>query len=191
MGILLGFAKQYWMYIVIALVVAGTLGYIKILQIERDHYKAQRDSLQAAFDQQKVAKEELQQEFDVVTRQFRDADAAWKQDRDHQKQELNRAYRDNKELRAKLAATPANPDVVRVFNDSVQGQPNGATAPPVSVSGDASSTKVCSEDDLLTAAVANNQAADDNAHQVEQWQRFWKDYLATLQKREAMKNGTP
>lgn len=203
MAALLLFLKANWKWIAVLVAVLGLVGYIKVIQLERDHYHQQYVNAEAQItrlvDSSKIAEAQSAQDAAELTDKYKSTLAT-----------ANTLVTENARLNAQniakdkeLAAVKLSLNAVRMFNASKQ-----------STAEEGQSTTTVSGNDGSTAATAkaleekSQQAADtartladllqvvninDANHlkcikTVEEWQSFWKDYSTRV---EALNNAQP
>jgi hypothetical protein len=175
--------KKYWPAIAIGLVVVASLSYIKILKVERDHYKGKAEQVQQQFDKlvktSELNEKSLKEDNAKITAKYRDtlkdsgtlivANAKLNQEN----------IKNAKELRdVKLSL-----DALRLFNASKQSTVEGQ-APTVAVSGNATGASTTQEavtlQDMLLVVNENDANHLKCIDQVHAWQKFWKDYQISV-----------
>lgn len=188
------FLKNNWKWIAIGIAFLSLIGYIKTIQIERDHYHQRYISAEAQIaklvDSQKIAEQTLRDESAQVTAKYKDT----LKTANTLVTENARLNSENIKNAKELANVKLSLDAIRLFNASKQ-----------STAEEANSSKAVSGNDDSTAAVAkaleekSQSLADllqvvntnDANHlkcikQVEEWQKFWPDVEATVEKYNAV-----
>lgn len=170
--IALAIFKKFWPYILIGLLVLGTLAYIKGLKYEVSHYKAKAEQAQQALDDLKTSQEAAIKALEArnasITASFQNSLRQSNAQISAQQKVIGDKIRENKDLRSQLVSALA----VRVFNDSTTSGSNTADSATSSVEGNDGASGATLAD-LLAAATENNARLLRCDAKVVEWQTFW------------------
>ncbi len=196
MAALLLFLKANWKWIAVLVAVLGLVGYIKVIQLERDHYHQQYVNAEAQItrlvDSSKIAEAQSAQDAAELTDKYKSTLAT-----------ANTLVTENARLNAQniakdkeLAAVKLSLNAVRMFNASKQSTAEEGQS-TTTVSGNDGSTAATAKAleeksqtlaDLLQVVNINDANHFKCIKTVEEWQSFWKDYSTRV---EALNNAQP
>jgi len=181
--IALQFLKANWIPIAIGVACLALLGYIKVLHLEIDHYKAKSVQMQLAIDaaatkekQLEVAAEQISTKYhESLANQFKLQDAA------------GAAVHERITKNAEANSTHISSDIVSLFNSSkptlvikdpaATKQGNDARASPnTDDSEPATQAYEHTLAELLDVSASNDKNHAKCIDTVHEWQNFWTDY---------------
>jgi hypothetical protein len=187
--LLLGFLKQYWLPIAIGVACLALMGYVKVLHMEIDHYKAKAVTMQLAIDAAAVKEKQLEVAAAQITTKYHESLANQFKMQDAQGQAIHERITKNET--AKHIVIP--PDVLRLFNDSKpslklkdpattvkrnDGRPSPVEEDP-RFADDAPLAYEHSLSELLDISAYNDGNHVKCIATVHEWQHFWIDYTET------------
>ena len=190
--IALAFLKANWKWIAVGIAALSLITYIKVIQLERNHYKNEYQQVQLKLDTlvttSKANEEHLKNDNEALSHKYantlRDANTLVTANAG-----LNER---NIKLDKELAATKLSLNAVRLFNASKQPASTEAVAADTKPGNDAeaASTKVSSSSlaDMMLIVNENDANHLRCIATVEQWQKFWNDYVAIVEANNARNN---
>ncbi len=181
------FLRNNWKWIAVVLAIAGLLGYIETIKLERDHYKSKSNELQLQLDTAKkeadAKQTELQANADAITDKYRTTLAT-----------ANTLVTENAKLNAQniakdkeLASVKLSLNAIGLFNASKSTEQDSA---PETKQGDDGKATAIAEAlkesnktlaDLLQVTTINDANHLKCIATVEAWQKFWSDYEASVE----------
>jgi len=193
-ALVLPFLKTWWKVILPIVLLLMALGYVKVLHMEIDHYKAKTVSMQLAIDAAAVKEEALEVAAAQITTKYHESLANQFKMQDAAGAAIHERIVKNEEAnRHRISA-----DIVSLFNDSKPrlklkdpaAAVKGNDARPATIEEDP--RQVSGGAELLVEAppqayehtlaeLLDVSAYNDNNHvkcidTVREWQHFWTDY---------------
>jgi len=185
---ILKFLKANWIPVAIGVACLALMGYIKVLHLEIEHYKAKEVKLQLAVDAANVKEKELEQAATQLTAKYHESLANQFKLQDAAGAAIHERIVKN----AEANSTRISPDIIQLFNSSKP--PTKLKDPAGAKQGnDARSTPI-EEDPRYSsgyeaplayehtlAELLDVSAYNDGNHEkcidtVHEWQKFWRDY---------------
>lgn len=181
------FLKANWKWIAVALAISSLVGYIEVIKLERNHYKKQYQDIQLQLDtvrkDSKAKQDQLQADANAITSKYRSALT-----------DANILTTENAKLNAQniakdkeLTSVKLSLNAIRLFNaskstdkDSVANTEQGNDGTSASLA-KALEEKSQSLADLLQVVNINDANHLKCIATVEQWQKFWSDYAASVE----------
>lgn len=187
--------KKYWPFLLGALIIGGTLTYIKVLKVERDYYKEQ--TVKAKAETKKIAQQFNKALEESIARETQlEIDNGQLTDRVLEEQRAAQEWFDkhNKAVKERIAANEElrklklSLDLIRLFNASKQppGEHNEVVANTnPGNDGQATATQEVTGTELFTVIAENDANHLKCIATVEQWQKFWTGYVANVERARA------
>lgn len=172
------FLKTWWKVILPVVLLLMALGYVKVLHMEIDHYKAQNVELRLAIKQSEDRKKLLEDNATALNKKY-ETQLYAKQLEETKKQKLVKE-RIKRDKESKLIVLPATS--VELFNAS---KPDVSESTPRAEQGDdgkaSADPAVVTLNKLLEVSAINDEHHQQCINQVLEWQNFWTDYKASVQ----------
>lgn len=183
---ILMFLKANWIPIAIGVACLALMGYIKVLHLEIDHYKAKSVQMQLAIDAAAVKEKQLEVAAEQITIKYKESLANQFALQDAQGQVIHERIKKN----AEANSTHISPDIVSLFNSS---KPTlKLKDPAITKQGDVARTGPDPNDtgppesgpqayehtlaELLDVSAINDKNHAKCIDTVHEWQGFWRDY---------------
>lgn len=176
---ILPFLKTYWKVIVVVLAVLSLVGYIKILHWQIDSCKKENLELTLVIQQANAKSQKLEDHAKALTEKYEDSLKEKQKKVDDLSNTLKERIKKNEESRrVKLSS-----NVVGLFNASKSESRSEpvAEAKPSDDGGASTPAQVTTTlNDLLLVSAENDKNHLKCIDQVHEWQRFWKDFAASV-----------
>jgi len=176
--------KKYWPYILIAALIGGGLTYIKVLKVERDHYKNKVISVQQELDRVVVENKQRVGTLEAAAKKQTDDFASEYQQEQLVMQkfykERNEYYEKQLKTNKQLNAMRLDLDTVRLFNATKSNDvanPKDTTTADKGNDGSSTTTTNITGTDLFRAIKTNDENHLACIKVVESWQKFWTKYV--------------
>ena len=180
---ILKFLKANWIPVAIGVACLALMGYIKVLHLEIEHYKAKEVKLQLAVDAANVKEKELEQAATQLTAKYHESLANQFKLQDAAGAAIHERIVKN----AEANSTRISPDIIQLFNSSKPPiklkdpagakQGNDARASPnTDDSEPATQAYEHTLAELLDVSASNDKNHAKCIDTVHEWQNFWTDY---------------
>jgi len=166
------FLKTWWKVIVPVVLVLLALGYVKILHLQIDHYKAEAAEMRIVIAQANEKNQQLEEAAEALTKKYERQLQNKQLEEDRKlKTTVERIKKDEESKRIALTRT-----LIELFNDSKPNNDPVTTTKPVDVGGTGPPKEAVTLNELLLISAENDSNHIKCINQVHEWQNFWKDY---------------
>lgn len=177
--LMLTFLRANWLYVVLGIVIAGTLAYIGVLKLSRDYYKDKAATVQINFDAYKAKIKAETEAFEEMaflsSKEANQKILAQQKIIDEKQASLSKRIRDDKTIRSINVPIES----VRMLNESASnspttGDPKGTSQETrASETGSPASAQIVNLSTIFSTVVENNINHEKCINQLEGLQEWY------------------